>query len=119
MGSILTLVENHMFRQLWDQDFRVIACAASWAEQPAWIHDCFLDAIGSGIVVRKAANSFILNPSYELILTEEQWVLKRALAPLAALMHDERITSSRSWTRIGELLREFGAVGIDNDEIYS
>ena len=35
MGTVLSLVENAMFRQLWARDFHVVSCAASWEEGPA------------------------------------------------------------------------------------
>lgn len=41
-GTILTLKENEMFRQLWDQDLLVMSFGESFADNPAWKLDCYL-----------------------------------------------------------------------------
>ena len=125
MGTVVTLVENSMFRKLWDQDFAVVSCADSWEAEhnPAWIHDIFLDSIATNLVLRTAFASFVLNPSYESLLNPAQQKMKEALAPLHALLKDETVTSSRSWRKLEAVLRDFGAPELDgvadNEEVYS
>ena len=40
MGTIFTMTENMMFRELWERNFSVVAMGDSWDDNPAWIHDC-------------------------------------------------------------------------------
>jgi hypothetical protein len=47
-GTILTMTHNKMFNRLWDQDFYITSFGKSWADNPAWFHDCFLDCMVSG-----------------------------------------------------------------------
>lgn len=109
MGTIVPLVESPMFRKLWEKDFRVVACASSWDDNPAWKHDIFLDKLASGLIVKRAAASFVLDSQYETLLTDSQRKVKEALAPLHALLHDRGVTESKSWPAIEALLKEFGA----------
>lgn len=66
MGTLVTMVDNRMFRRLWDRDFTVLAMGTDWEAQhhPAWVHDCWLDCLAAGLVVKQAASSFVLDPSY-------------------------------------------------------
>ena len=89
-------------------DFRVVSCAHEWDEEPAWIHDCFLDALSAGMVQKWAWNSFVLDPEFESLLTEPQKKLKEALAQLEDLSKDEEINSSRAWVQVKEMLDDFG-----------
>ena len=112
LGTILGLVENAMFRRLWERDFTVVTCGSSWQEQPAWMHDIVLDCMASGLIIENAACSFVLNPRYKSLLIEPQRRIRQALAPLHALMADEVVTTSQlqgPWKRIQQLLKEFGA----------
>ena len=109
MGTVVPLVESTMFRKLWEKDFKVVACAASWDDNPAWKHDIFLDCLASGLIVSRAAASFVLDSSYETLLTASQLKIKHALAPLHALLSDETVKQSKSWPAIEALLKEFGA----------
>ena len=123
MGTVVTLVENAMFRKLWDRDFRVLACGDSWADNPAWTHDIFLDCVASGLVVTRAASSFVLNPSYKSLLSRAQLRIRAALGPVHALIHDPSVKSSPSWRKLEVLLKEFGAqelVPLDErtEEVY-
>ena len=108
MGTVVSLVENSMFRRLWSDDFDVVACGRSWDDRPAWIHDIFLDCLASGLTVQDAASSFVLNPGYTSLLDEPQERIKAALQPLAALIDDEVVNTSKSFDRIEKLLKEFG-----------
>mmetsp|Transcript_2710 Transcript_2710/g.6460 ORF Transcript_2710/g.6460 Transcript_2710/m.6460 type:complete len:447 (-) Transcript_2710:1978-3318(-) len=45
LGTILSMTENKMFTRLWDQDFHLQSFGKSWGDNPAWYHDCFLDAL--------------------------------------------------------------------------
>eukprot|EP00573_Skeletonema_grethae_P009645 CAMPEP_0201694616 /NCGR_PEP_ID=MMETSP0578-20130828/6805_1 /ASSEMBLY_ACC=CAM_ASM_000663 /TAXON_ID=267565 /ORGANISM="Skeletonema grethea, Strain CCMP 1804" /LENGTH=474 /DNA_ID=CAMNT_0048180311 /DNA_START=63 /DNA_END=1487 /DNA_ORIENTATION=- len=49
-GTILTMTENKMFNRLWDQDFHLQSFGISWADNPSWYHDCFLDYMISSYV---------------------------------------------------------------------
>lgn len=110
MGTVVTLRENVMFRKLWSDDFRVVSCGKSWADQPAWIHDIFLDAVASEIVVQNAAASFILDESYEALLSPAQLKIKQALAPLQALANerDAAVVDSDEWGLLEQMLAKFG-----------
>ena len=82
--------------------------------------DAFLDCIARDITVDAAASSFILNPSYDTLLTDAQLRIKRALEPLHALMQDESVTGSHSWAAVERVLSQFGAPEFaKNDEVYS
>ena len=48
----------------------MVACADSWGAQPAWLHDIFIDCLASRLIKRKAAASFVLDPSYAGLLDE-------------------------------------------------
>ena len=50
-----------MFRRLWSEDFEVVSCAKSWADEakPNWIHDAFLDCISAGIRSVRATNNSV------------------------------------------------------------
>ena len=119
MGTVVSLVENAMFRKLWDQDFTVLACVdgeqGGSVASPEWMHDCWLDCLQSLIIIKQAASSFVLDPSYDALLTDPQRIIKRALAPVHALMTDKQSNEARiarscpTWKRIEELLRELGA----------
>jgi hypothetical protein len=110
MGTVVTLRENVMFRKLWSGDFHVISCGKSWDDKPTWIHDIFLDAIASSIVVQNAKASFVLDPAYEALLTPAQHKIKQALAPLQALAKDDEVTGSEEWQILQRLLTKFGNV---------
>ena len=111
MGTVVTLVENAMFRKLWANDFKVVACAESWdaVHDPAWLHDIFIDCLASRLIKRKAAASFVLDPSYAGVLDETQRKIKAALQPLRKLAHDESVKDSHVFGSIQHLLKTFGA----------
>jgi len=46
-GTILTMTYNKMFDRLWDQDFHISSFGKSWADDPAWFHDAFLDCLSA------------------------------------------------------------------------
>lgn len=120
MGTVVTLVENEMFRKLWEKDFRVLACGASWDDNPAWLHDIFLDCVASGLVINRASSSFVLNPSYSSLLSQAQQRIRAALGPIHSLMRDRLVKNCPSWHKIEALLRDFGAPELrkDNEERY-
>lgn len=123
MGTVVTLVENVMFRKLWSDDFHVVSCGNGWGDQPAWIHDIFLDAVASEIVVQNAGASFILHESYEALLSPAQLKIKKALAPLQALAkeHDAAVEHSDGWGILEQMLAKFGdqeVLSKFNAEIY-
>ena len=120
MGTILALVENPMFRRLWDQDFDIVSCAERWEDNPAWTHDIFLDCMAAGIVINDAATSFVLNPSYDTLLSSAQEKIKAALASVHALASQADVKSSKSWYKIETLLKDFGApeFNVKNEEEY-
>merc|ERR1711918_15099 len=70
LGTILNLVEHQFFKKLWDQNFHVASLGISWADDPAWKHDVFLDYFASCLVAKRAASSFVLNPKYMTLLSE-------------------------------------------------
>eukprot|EP00574_Skeletonema_japonicum_P006793 CAMPEP_0201717054 /NCGR_PEP_ID=MMETSP0593-20130828/2895_1 /ASSEMBLY_ACC=CAM_ASM_000672 /TAXON_ID=267983 /ORGANISM="Skeletonema japonicum, Strain CCMP2506" /LENGTH=443 /DNA_ID=CAMNT_0048207019 /DNA_START=41 /DNA_END=1372 /DNA_ORIENTATION=- len=49
-GTILSMTENKMFNRLWDQDFHLQSFGISWADNPSWYHDCFLDYMISSCI---------------------------------------------------------------------
>ena len=122
MGTVVSLLENSMFRKLWDQvrhlpasrppltfsdlgklwgqDFNVVSCGKAWGDQPAWVHDCLLDCIACGKILRTASASFVLNPSYKSLLTPAQRKIRDALAPLHALLSDAEVHESMSWNQV-------------------
>ena len=108
MGTILSMVENNMFRKLWANDFTVVSSAQSWTDDPAWLHDCFLDMLCSGIVQSRAQDSFILDPAYERLLDDNQRKIREALQPLRELADNEAVRASPSWNRIERLLNIYG-----------
>lgn len=109
LGTITTLTENEMFRQLWDQDFNVVAFGQSWADNPAWIHDCFFDYVGTLVASRKAHCSFILNPKYGSLLSEEEKKIAEALGPLVEIADDPKIQETDAWVDVRKLLSLLGA----------
>ncbi len=115
MGTILTLVENVMFRRLWQKDFKVVSCGGSWADEPAWMHDIFLDAMGAELVRRRAHDSFVLDPDYESLLDSSQRKIKAALQHLIALEQDDEVRSSSSWPNLHKMLLKLGLGGGAND----
>ena len=108
MGTILSMVENRMFRQLWSNDFTVVSCADSWADSPAWLHDCFLEMLASEVHVDRAHDSFILDPEYDRLIDETQRQINEALQPLRALADDAIVRQSSSWDKIERLLATYG-----------
>ena len=130
MGTVLTLAENSMFRQLWERDFRVVSCGVSQAEHarrksdgvydpsPEWTHDIFLDALASGLTVERAGCSFILDDSYASLLEEPQRKIKAALSPLQELMRDDDLRNCPALKRIQQLLEELGATGMGCEDMY-
>jgi len=108
MGTVLSLVENKVFRRLWDQDFNVISFGKSWSDNPAWKHDCFLDCLVSGIAVKKARSSFLLNPKYTNLLSREECQIVEALAAVAKLRADASIRSSPCWQHVASMLQQLG-----------
>ena len=108
MGTILSLVENRMFRRLWSNDFTVVSCADSWADSPAWLHDCFLEMLASEVHVDRAHDSFILDPEYDRLLDETQRQINEALQPLRELADDAIVRQSSSWDKIERLLATYG-----------
>jgi len=117
LGTCLTLVENAMFRNLWKEDFQIISCSDDWNSEhaPEWICDCFLDCLVSGITESAAANSFIMNSKYQVLLTRPQLTVKSALEPLHYLAGDAEVRNSPMWPVIENLLREFGWTPQEND----
>lgn len=107
MGTILTMIENPMFRRLWDQDFDIHSFGASWGDNPAWYHDCFLDCIAEGLVRKEAESGIILNPHFKRLLTKEQKDLKKVLKELAKI--EEKLNlGGRTDEKIDEFLKDFG-----------
>ena len=85
-----------------------MSCAASWAAEPTWLHDCFLDMLASGIHTERARDTFVLDPEYERLLDSTQIQIKEALRPLRALAHNEEGRHSSSWLMIQKLLAKYG-----------
>jgi len=110
MGTVVSLVENKMFRKQWDQDFTVLSCAASWGDEmnPAWLHDCFLSQLAERITVKRARSSFILNPMYECLLTEAEKKLAAALTEVVKLREDPHVRSSEAWGPVMQMLDNLG-----------
>lgn len=111
LGTILCMTENSMFRELWDQDFGITSFGASWSEKPgpAWMHDCFLDSVGSAVAKAKAISSFVLDPKYAALLSRGELKIKEALLPVLNLSDDEDVTSSPVWLGLQAMLEKFGA----------
>ena len=109
MGTILTLDENAMFRRLWRSDFTVTSCAGGERNlDPAWLHDCFLDALTAGIHISRASDSFVLDEEYARMLDGNQKAIKQALQPLLKLADDRNVRESSSWGLIQKLLATYG-----------
>mmetsp|Transcript_23739 Transcript_23739/g.43015 ORF Transcript_23739/g.43015 Transcript_23739/m.43015 type:complete len:521 (+) Transcript_23739:50-1612(+) len=108
MGTILTLVENKMFRRLWDPDFVVQSFGSSWADNPAWKHDCFLDCLLSKISVKKARTSFVLNPNFMGVLSDEERKVAEAFAAVTKLSEDANVRSSPCWPYVARTLQIMG-----------
>lgn len=111
LGTILCMTENSMFRELWDQDFGITSFGASWSEKPgpAWMHDCFLDNVGSAVAKAKAISSFVLDKKYAALLSRGELKIKEALLPVLNLANDEDVTSSPAWLGLQAMLEKFGA----------
>lgn len=54
LGTILTMTENKLFNRLWDEDFNVVSFGRSWADNPSWYHDCFLDFLVTSYIQSKS-----------------------------------------------------------------
>ena len=121
VGSVFTLVENPMFRKLWQDDFNVVSCADAWDAPlpPDWVHDCLLDHISDGLATRRAADEFVLNERFASLLTREQRLMKEALVPLSNLYQDKAVRGTQSWDTIAELLSWFGQEFVEDDEGYA
>lgn len=109
LGTITALLENKMFTQLWGQDFHVTTFGKSWGDNPAWVHDCFFDYMGTLVASRKARCSFILNPKFSRLLSEEEKRIAEALAPLVEISSDPKIQSAEAWNDVQKLLSLLGA----------
>ena len=111
MGTVITMTENALFRELWEKEFHVVSCGKTWKDDlpPGWVHDCFVDALASGIVQHGTAGSFILDPDYASMLTAEQKAIKTALLPLQALLQDNSIKGAACGDHLAGILRVFGS----------
>lgn len=108
-GTILSLLDNEMFRQLWDQDFIVTSFGKSWNDRPAWMHDCFLDCIGTAKAKQKSITSFVLDPHFESLLSSAELEIKDSLSQLLKVSSKDSIRSSPAWASVRELLQKLGA----------
>eukprot|EP00178_Gracilaria_changii_P023251 TRINITY_DN70569_c0_g1_i1.p1 TRINITY_DN70569_c0_g1~~TRINITY_DN70569_c0_g1_i1.p1 ORF type:complete len:505 (-),score=88.09 TRINITY_DN70569_c0_g1_i1:3701-5215(-) len=108
-GTILSLRENEMFRKLWDQDFNVVTFGKSWADKPAWYHDCFLDCVGASLANARETVSFVLDDNFEEILSPVAKRIKNALRPLLDMAKEEKVKESPAWESIEILLSKLGA----------
>lgn len=109
LGIITALCENEMFRLLWDQDFHVYSFGKSWDDNPAWMHDCFFDCFASIVASRKAKCTFILNPKYKSLLSEEDKKIADALKPLVEIGDDPAVQGSLAWSSVQKLLHFLGS----------
>lgn len=109
-GTILSLKENEMFRNLWDQDFDVVTCGKTWDDNPAWVHDCFLDCLGNEVAGKKKMAGMILDENFENFLTAEEKTIRELLQPLLDFVKkDKKIKKSPVWGSVEALLEELGA----------
>lgn len=108
-GTILCMTENDMFRELWDQDFNITAFGKSWADNPAWFHDCFLDSIGAEVAKAKAVSSFVLDPKFVALLSPAELKIKKALLLVMELAKDGDVRGSPAWPILEHVLESFGA----------
>lgn len=108
-GTILSLCENEMFRHLWDQDFIVTTFGKSWDDRPAWMHDCFLDCIGSTVAKEKSIASFVLDSHFESLLSAAELKIKKSLGDVLKIASDESVRTSPAWDNIATLLNQLGA----------
>lgn len=109
LGTILCMTDNAMFRELWDQDFKITAFGKSWDDNPAWFHDCFLDSIGSEVAKKKAISSFVLDQKFVALLTPAEKKIKEALLPVMELAKDGNVRGSPAWPNLHQMLESFGA----------
>jgi hypothetical protein len=107
IGTVLSLVENSAFRQLWEKDFHCISFGDSWDDDPAWRLDCFLDLLASSLVETRARASFLLNPKYVESLDPTERQLTEALKPLSRL-RGTSVESVAAWATIAGMLRDLG-----------
>lgn len=108
-GTILSLLDNEMFRHLWDQDFVVTSFGKTWGERPAWMHDCFLDCIGATVAKEKSIASFVLDPHFESLLSSAELKIKNALSELIEISSNDEVRASPAWPNILDLMRNLGA----------
>ena len=115
MGTILTLVENPMFRRLWEDDFDIVSCceaehASEEKAHAAWIHDALLDCIGWMSERGRAYDAFILDAKFGTLLEDWQLQVKEALQPLVRLYGSDEVRESPGWESVVSLLKMFGAM---------
>lgn len=108
-GTILSLKENAMFRQLWDQDFDITTFGKSWGDNPTWYHDAFLDSVGYEVAKTKAITSFVLDEKFEALLTPSELKIKKALLPVLELNKDDDVRESPVWVHVQAILKKLGA----------
>lgn len=108
-GTILSMTENKMFSNLWKQDFNVTSFGKSWNESPAWIHDAFVDCVGSIVTREKSHLSFVLDPRFENLLTSTELTFKKCLSPLEHFLKTETVKESPAWSSIEKILKKMGA----------
>ena len=113
MGTILTLVENPMFRRLWEDDFDIVSCceaehASEEKAHAAWIHDALLDCIGWMSERGRAYDAFILDAKFGTLLEDWQLQVKEALQPLVRLYGSDEVRESPGWESVVSLLKMFG-----------
>jgi len=109
-GTILSLVENVMFRKLWRDDFHVLSCEESPDSfaSGVWRHDCLLDCLAGALVAVRANNEFILDSRFASVASEEQSMTRDALRPLCGLYENEKVRHSPAWQLISKLLAKAG-----------
>ena len=107
MGSILTMVDNAMFRRLWDDDFHIVSFGSAWPDNPAWFHDCFVDCLAAAIAERHASDAILLNPRFKHLLTDAEAQLKETIESLIAL-HSDSAMGDSSKAKIASVLETFG-----------
>jgi len=107
MGTVMTLVENPLFTKLWDRDFHVVSFGKSWADNPAWKHDCFLDYVASQYWTQ-TNSSWLLQPRFADILTPSEIKIAAALQHLVKLREDPEVTSSAAWAKVETVLNSLG-----------
>ncbi|KAI0558483.1 SIR2-2 domain containing protein [Gracilaria domingensis] len=108
-GTILSLRENEMFRKLWDQDFCVVTFGKSWADRPAWYHDCFLDCVGWSLANARETVAFVLDDNFEGLLSPGAKRIKQALRPVLDMVKEDEVRDSAAWESVTALLTKLGA----------